>query len=93
MTGTAYSDHHFHYGYFVYTTSVIAYLDPAWIQNAQNKAWVNMLVPDFANSATDDAYYPFSRNFDWYHGHRYVALLHKPTSYLSFLIRLLTWQL
>ncbi|KAJ9634912.1 endo-1,3-beta glucanase [Coniosporium tulheliwenetii] len=27
--GTYYNDHHFHYGYFVYTAAVIAYLDPA----------------------------------------------------------------
>ncbi|QDS71549.1 hypothetical protein FKW77_005506 [Venturia effusa] len=70
--GTAYNDHHFHYGYFVYTAAVITYLDPSWRQNNQNRAWVNMLVRDYANSATNDAYYPFSRNFDWYHGHSWA---------------------
>jgi endo-1,3(4)-beta-glucanase len=74
VLGTAYNDHHFHYGYFVYAAAVIGYLDPAWVQNAQNKAWVNMLVRDFANSAYDDPYFPFSRSFDWYHGHRYVTV-------------------
>ena len=28
---TMYNDHHFHYGYFVYAASVIAYLDPSWL--------------------------------------------------------------
>lgn len=28
---TYYNDHHFHYGNFIYTAAVIAYLDPTWI--------------------------------------------------------------
>jgi len=43
-----YNDHHFHYGYFVYTAAVIGYLDPAWLDQGSNMAWVNMLVRDFA---------------------------------------------
>lgn len=69
---TFYNDHHFHYGYHVYAASVIAYLDPAWLENGTNKAWVDMLVRDYANSITDDPYFPFSRNFDWYHGHSWA---------------------
>lgn len=70
----AYNDHHFHYGYFVYAAAVIAYLDPAWVttNSGTNKAWVNALVRDYANSITDDPYYPFSRSFDWYHGHSWA---------------------
>jgi endo-1,3(4)-beta-glucanase len=33
---------------------------------------VNALVRDYANSITDDPYYPFSRNFDWFHGHSWA---------------------
>lgn len=69
---TGYNDHHFHYGYFVYAAAVIAYLDPAWLGEGSNKAWVDMLVRDFANPASDDPYYPFSRSFDWYHGHSWA---------------------
>lgn len=69
---TVYNDHHFHYGYFVYTAAVIAYLDPTWLNQGTNKAWVNMLVRDYANSVEGDPYYPFSRNFDWYHGHSWA---------------------
>ncbi|KAK5130160.1 hypothetical protein LTR08_002414 [Meristemomyces frigidus] len=67
---TVYNDHHFHYGYFVYAAAVIGYLDPTWL-NA-NKAWVNTLVRDYGNSITDDPYFPFQRNFDWYHGHSWA---------------------
>ncbi|KAG9674372.1 endo-1,3-beta-glucanase, partial [Aureobasidium melanogenum] len=66
---TYYNDHHFHYGYFVYAAAVIGYLDPSWLNQGTNKAWVNMLVRDYSNSVTTDAYFPFSRSFDWYHGH------------------------
>ena len=68
---TLYNDHHFHYGYFVYTAAVIAYLDPTWLNDA-NRAWVNMLVRDYANSISDDPYFPASRSFDWFHGHSWA---------------------
>lgn len=68
---TYYNDHHFHYGYFVYAASVIGYLDPTWLTTS-NKAWVNMLVRDYGNSITNDSYFPFSRSFDWYHGHSWA---------------------
>jgi endo-1,3(4)-beta-glucanase len=67
-----YNDHHFHYGYFVYTAAVIGYLDPSWLNDSKNKSWVNMLVRDFANPGYDD-YFPFSRSFDWFAGHSWVS--------------------
>ncbi|KAF2000570.1 glycoside hydrolase family 81 protein [Amniculicola lignicola CBS 123094] len=69
---SAYNDHHFHYGYFVYTAAVISYLDPAWLEVGQNKAWVNMLVRDYANPSANDPYFPQLRSFDWYHGHSWA---------------------
>lgn len=68
---TLYNDHHFHYGYFVWAAAVIGHLDPTWLNEGINKAWVNTLVRDFANPVTD-AYYPFSRSFDWFHGHSWA---------------------
>ncbi|KAK3995908.1 glycosyl hydrolase family 81-domain-containing protein [Cladorrhinum sp. PSN332] len=65
-----YNDHHFHYGYFIYTAAVIGHLDPSWIP--ENKAWVNMLVRDIANPSTQDQYFPVWRCFDWYHGHSWA---------------------
>jgi endo-1,3(4)-beta-glucanase len=70
---TYYNDHHFHYGYFVYTAAIIAYLDPSWISRRSNKAYVDTLVRDYANSNLNDEYFAFSRMFDWWHGHSWAA--------------------
>jgi endo-1,3(4)-beta-glucanase len=72
----SYNDHMFHYGYFVYTAAIIAYLDPAWLTKNNNKDWVNSLIRDYANPVDSDPYFPFSRNFDWYHGHSWAAGLY-----------------
>jgi endo-1,3(4)-beta-glucanase len=69
---TLYNDHHFHYGYFVYTAAMIGLLDPAWLDEGSNKAWVNMLVRDFANPTTTDPFFPMARSFDWFHGHSWA---------------------
>ncbi|OJJ75131.1 hypothetical protein ASPBRDRAFT_53082 [Aspergillus brasiliensis CBS 101740] len=68
---TYYNDHHFHYGYFIHAAAIIGSLDPSWLSDS-NKAWVNMLVRDAGNSAANDPYFPFSRSFDWYHGHSWA---------------------
>ncbi|KAF7597074.1 hypothetical protein BBP40_010548 [Aspergillus hancockii] len=67
---TFYNDHHFHYGYFIHAAAIIGSLDPSWIQD--NKDWVNMLVRDAGNAATEDPLFPFSRGFDWFHGHSWA---------------------
>lgn len=67
---TLYNDHHFHYGYFILTAAIIGYLDPSWI--ASNKHWVNMLVRDSGNPVANDPDFPFSRGFDWFHGHSWA---------------------
>ncbi|KAK7184684.1 glycosyl hydrolase family 81 [Paraphaeosphaeria sporulosa] len=69
---TLYNDHHFHYGYFVYTAAVVGHLDPSWLDQGSNKAWVNMLVRDFANPSADDPYFPFQRSFDWFMCHSWA---------------------
>ena len=72
---TYYNDHHFHYGYFVYTAAVLGYLDPTWL--AANKAFVNLLCRDYSNPSTEDNYFPVYRNFDWYHGHSWAHGLYE----------------
>ncbi|KAL8697360.1 MAG: hypothetical protein Q9201_007162, partial [Fulgogasparrea decipioides] len=67
---TCYNDHHFHYAYFIHAAAIIAYLDPQWL--ALNKEFVNILVRDAANPSTADSYFPFSRMFDWFHGHSWA---------------------
>lgn len=68
---SGYNDHHFHYGYFIHAAAVIGTLDPSWLNEA-NKAWVNMLVRDAGNSVSNDPSFPFSRAFDWFHGHSWA---------------------
>ncbi|KAL4963801.1 glucan endo-1,3-beta-D-glucosidase [Aspergillus stella-maris] len=72
---TLYNDHHFHYGYFIHAAAIIGALDPSWI--AANRDWVNMLVRDSGNAATNDPLFPFSRGFDWYHGHSWAKGLYE----------------
>ncbi|KAK3504144.1 glycosyl hydrolase family 81-domain-containing protein [Neurospora crassa] len=70
---TYYNDHHFHYGYFIYTGAVLAHLDPSWASTASNLAYVNSLVRDVANpSSSLDPHFPSFRTFDWYHGHSWA---------------------
>jgi endo-1,3(4)-beta-glucanase len=69
---TFYNDHHFHFAYFVYTASVIGYLDASWLGQGDNKAWTNMLVKDFAESDYQGRDYPWQRSFDWWHGHSWA---------------------
>jgi endo-1,3(4)-beta-glucanase len=72
----SYNDHMFHYGYFVYTGAVLAALDPSWLTKGTNKAWINMLIRDYANPIDSDPYFPFQRNFDWFHGHSWASGLY-----------------
>lgn len=67
---TLYNDHHFHYGYFIHAAAIIGHLDPGWLHTS--KDWVNMLVRDAGNPAANDPLTPFSRAFDWYHGHSWA---------------------
>ena len=67
---THYNDHHFHYGYFIHAAAIVGLLDPAWL--AEHKDWVNTLVRDVANPSGKDNYFPFSRSFDWFHGHSFA---------------------
>ena len=69
---TYYNDHHFHFGYFVYVAAVIGYLDANWLQEGCNRQWTNMLVKDFAESDYRGRDFPFSRSFDWWHGHSWA---------------------
>lgn len=51
---------------------MIAHLDPSWLNVGSNRAWVNTLVRDFATPIATDPEFPFSRSFDWYHGHSWA---------------------
>ena len=59
-----------HPGYFIHTAAIIAYLDPKWL--TLNAHWVTTLIRDTASPSTSDQLFPFSRMFDWYHGHSFA---------------------
>ena len=65
-----YNDHHFHYGYFIHAAAIIAKLDSNWLPD--NRVWVNTLVRDAGSPSSTDPQFPFSRGFDWYHGHSFA---------------------
>jgi len=59
-----YNDHHFHYGYWIYTTAVLAKFRPEW-----EKKWrepVLALIRDYANPSSADKKFPIVRHKDWF---------------------------
>ncbi|KAF8471887.1 endo-1,3(4)-beta-glucanase [Kalaharituber pfeilii] len=71
-----YNDHHFHYGYHIYTAAVIGHVELVLNRTldwaARNRNWVNTLIRDVANPSEQDPYFPVSRSFDWWHGHSWA---------------------
>ena len=65
-----YTDHHFHYGYFLYAAAVLAKYDGAWLE--QYKESINLLARDIANPSSQDPYFTPYRYFDWFEGHAFA---------------------
>ncbi|AKL97422.1 glycosyl hydrolase [Endomicrobium proavitum] len=68
-----YNDHHFHYGYFIYASAILAMFDPDFASAAQYKAIVDLLVRDIYNNDRNNKSFPFLRNFDIYEGHSWAT--------------------
>lgn len=66
-----YNDHHFHYGYLLYASAVLADLDPAW--GAAHRAGILALARDILNPSGTDSYFPIFRSMDWFEGHSWAA--------------------
>jgi len=66
-----FNDHHFHYGYFIYASAILAMYDPSFADSAQYKGIVDLLVKEIFNPYRNDPSFPFLRNFDVYEGHSY----------------------
>ena len=73
---SVYNDHHFHYGYFVYTFAALAKLDLAWVNSSINNKrpidWIKTLVRDYASPVQND-YFPRLRMQDDYDGHSWAS--------------------
>ncbi|MCL2799104.1 MAG: glycosyl hydrolase [Endomicrobia bacterium] len=72
-----YNDHHYHYGYFVYASALLAMFDPSFALESEYKGIVDLLIKDFANppplfGATVDQNFPVLRSFDVYEGHSWA---------------------
>eukprot|EP00028_Trichosphaerium_sp_Am-I-7-wt_P011751 CAMPEP_0168539794 /NCGR_PEP_ID=MMETSP0405-20121227/22058_1 /TAXON_ID=498012 /ORGANISM="Trichosphaerium sp, Strain Am-I-7 wt" /LENGTH=503 /DNA_ID=CAMNT_0008569461 /DNA_START=222 /DNA_END=1733 /DNA_ORIENTATION=+ len=65
-----YNDHHFHYGYYIYSAAVIAKFDPSWVSS--HAVFVNALIRDIANPSADDEYFPITRHKNWFLGHSWA---------------------
>ena len=66
-----YSDHHFHYGYFVYVAAVLSRLD---VQFAEaHRASLDSLVRDYCNHDPSDPDFPFVRHKDFFDGHSWAS--------------------
>lgn len=74
-----YTDHHYHYSYWVYTFAVIAKLDKTWLNtplpqaNFTPKQWIEALIKDYANMDSTDAFFPVQRHQDDYLGHSWAS--------------------
>ncbi|MEF8800848.1 MAG: glycosyl hydrolase [Halolamina sp.] len=79
------TDHHFHYGYFVYAAAEVARQEPGWAETSNWGGMVERLVRDYANwerpdpetdsdpAADPKNAFPFLRNFDVYGGHSWAG--------------------
>ncbi len=65
-----YNDHHFHYGYFIYTAAILAMYDEDFKNNY--KEMVELLIKDIANSVRTDESFPYMRCFDFYESHSWA---------------------
>jgi len=71
-----YNDHHFHYGYHVYSAAALAHFDSSWAMELYED--VALLVRDYANPSEEDTAFPLFRNKDWYRGHSWAGGITNP---------------
>ena len=65
-----YNDHHFHFGYFIYSAAILAMYDDSFIKDYGQM--VNLLIKDFANTDRTDENFPYMRNYDFYESHSWA---------------------
>ncbi|DAZ92627.1 TPA: hypothetical protein N0F65_012060 [Lagenidium giganteum] len=66
-----YNDHHFHYGYLIYSLAVIGKYRPSFVK--AHRASILSIVRDIASPNIDDPYFPFARHFSWFDGHSFAS--------------------
>jgi hypothetical protein len=63
-------DHHFHYGYFLYTAGLLSLTRPEFAEKYGKL--MDLLVLDIANPEEKDTRFPFMRYFDFWSGHSWA---------------------
>ena len=67
------NDHHFHYGYYIYSAAQIALRDKEWAEDSNYGAMVKELINDIACNDRNSNRYPYLRNFSPYEGHSWAS--------------------
>lgn len=65
-----YNDHHFHYGYFLYTAGLLGATDPALVKRWQPV--MDLVAADIASTGTQGLF-PDRRTFDAYNAHSWAS--------------------
>jgi len=66
-----YNDHHFHFGYYLYTIAYCIYKDASW--GTQNKEAILWLARDIGNPSPQDTFFPIARHKDWFAGNSWAT--------------------
>ncbi len=66
-----FNDHHFHYGYYTYASSLLALFDEDFKNNYGEM--ISLIAKDYANWDKNDKQFPFFRTFDPWAGHSYAG--------------------
>jgi endo-1,3(4)-beta-glucanase len=69
-----YNDHHFHYGYILYTAAAVAKKEPGWF-TANGNYYFNRvvdLIREISNPSRNDGHFGLSRYRDWFEGHSWA---------------------
>lgn len=67
----AFNDHHFHYGYLIYASALLALEDPSF-RDGYGEI-LTMIAKDYANYDHEDSRFPFFRTLDPWAGHSYAG--------------------
>ncbi len=67
----AFNDHHFHYGYFIYSGALLCMMDKDFRLNYG--PMLRLIAKDYANWEHDDSQFPFLRTLDPWAGHSYAG--------------------
>lgn len=65
-----FTDHHFHYGYFVYSAGLLSQLQPDFASQYGDMA--RLVAKEYANYDRSDRRFPFLRTFDIWRGHSFA---------------------